>query len=427
MVQQRERDEAREQNNSPKTKNMTGLPGSLKAGIETISGLSLDDVHVHYNSSEPARVEALAYTQGTDIHVGPGQEQHLAHEAWHVVQQMQGRVKPTQMTNNIKVNDNEQLESEADTMAKEASVAEKETDANLVSTSRSTAGTNVVQKVDWNYIYKKQGAHGLLEQIRNTYNVGTKNEYDIVDLKTWQQQAEKWTYFEPAKKAPTQQGGTVGGLYTSVRSKPIVFVNEKLVIKPALAENAIGNIVSTLRHEYEHVQQRNSPDYEYKYKTDIATRGALAEFEAYWTEVVSALREQDPKEAPSDEYFIDAVKRAKKEYNGLSYDAQKMYAREYSFLETIVSLPKSRQERQNLLIQIQQKVQASKILTDAVADGVFNLQVIGGKSTLSLATTLVELDKFHRMEQQRISTQNLAPAPTQNLAPAPTKDLIEFF
>ena len=33
--------------------------------------------------------------QGTDIHVGPGQEQHLPHEAWHVVQQERRRVKPT--------------------------------------------------------------------------------------------------------------------------------------------------------------------------------------------------------------------------------------------------------------------------------------------------------------------------------------------
>lgn len=39
--------------------------------------------------------EALADTQGTDNHVGPGQEQHLPHDAWHVVRQKQGRVKPT--------------------------------------------------------------------------------------------------------------------------------------------------------------------------------------------------------------------------------------------------------------------------------------------------------------------------------------------
>src|SRR5437588_11742204 len=54
--------------------NSTGLPASLRSGIETLSGLSLNDVQVHYNSPKPAEVQALAYTQGgTDIHVGPGQ------------------------------------------------------------------------------------------------------------------------------------------------------------------------------------------------------------------------------------------------------------------------------------------------------------------------------------------------------------------
>jgi len=73
----------------------TGLPDGLRAGIETLSGLPMDDVKVHYNSSQPAQLNALAYAQGRDIHLAPGQEQHLPHEAWHVVQQAQGRVQPT--------------------------------------------------------------------------------------------------------------------------------------------------------------------------------------------------------------------------------------------------------------------------------------------------------------------------------------------
>ena len=72
--------------------NKTGLPGHLKMGIESLSGYSMDDVKVHYNSSKPAQLQAHAYAQGTDIHLGPGQEKHLPHEAWHVVQQKQGRV-----------------------------------------------------------------------------------------------------------------------------------------------------------------------------------------------------------------------------------------------------------------------------------------------------------------------------------------------
>lgn len=91
----------------------TGLPERLKAGIESLSGLAVDDVRVHYNSARPADVHALATTQGADIHLGPGQEQHLPHEAWHVVQQKQGRVKPTRQLDGAAINDDVGLEREA--------------------------------------------------------------------------------------------------------------------------------------------------------------------------------------------------------------------------------------------------------------------------------------------------------------------------
>jgi hypothetical protein len=97
--------------------NNTGLPDNLKTGIESLSGISMDSVKVHYNSAQPAQLNALAYAQGTDIHVAPGQEQHLPHEAWHVVQQAQGRVQPTmQMKDGVPVNDDAGLEAEADRM-----------------------------------------------------------------------------------------------------------------------------------------------------------------------------------------------------------------------------------------------------------------------------------------------------------------------
>ena len=100
--------------------NNTGMPDNLKSGIESLSGFSMDDVRVHYNSSKPATVQALAYTQGTDIHVAPGQEKHLPHEAWHVAQQMAGRVSPTTNINGMAVNDNAALEHEADVMGEKA-------------------------------------------------------------------------------------------------------------------------------------------------------------------------------------------------------------------------------------------------------------------------------------------------------------------
>lgn len=103
------------------------MPDNLKSGIESLSGYSMDDVKVHYNSSQPAQLNALAYAQGTDIHVAPGQEKHLAHEAWHVVQQKQGRVKPTkQMKLSVPVNDDKGLENEADVMGAKAMQMKRE-------------------------------------------------------------------------------------------------------------------------------------------------------------------------------------------------------------------------------------------------------------------------------------------------------------
>ncbi|MCH2196891.1 DUF4157 domain-containing protein [Kordia sp.] len=101
-------------------KNSTGLPDNLKSGIEKLSGHSLDDVKVHYNSSKPAQLNAHAYAQGTNIHVAAGQEKHLPHEAWHVVQQKQGRVQATKTVNGAKINDNVALEKEADVMSTKA-------------------------------------------------------------------------------------------------------------------------------------------------------------------------------------------------------------------------------------------------------------------------------------------------------------------
>lgn len=98
----------------------TGLPSKLKANVEHLSGVSMDDVKVHRNSEKPAVVQAKAYAQGTNIHLGPGQEQHLPHETWHVVQQKTGRVKPTTKISGISVNDNPTLEREADTMGSKA-------------------------------------------------------------------------------------------------------------------------------------------------------------------------------------------------------------------------------------------------------------------------------------------------------------------
>jgi hypothetical protein len=147
VAQPRLMEEEPAQREAAPTPNRTGLPDRLKAGVESLSGISLDDVEVHYNSNKPAQLNALAYAQGTDIHVAPGQEKHLPHEAWHIVQQKQGRVQPTmQMKTGIPVNDNQVLEKEADVMGTKALTAGMgKVDANLQLPGEGTS-TSIVQR-----------------------------------------------------------------------------------------------------------------------------------------------------------------------------------------------------------------------------------------------------------------------------------------
>ena len=125
--------------------NNTGLPDNLKAGIENLSGYSMDDVKVHYNSDKPEQLQAHAYAQGTDIHLAPGQEKYLGHEAWHVVQQKEGRVKPTmQMKGKMNVNDDSSLETEADLMG--AKAIDNTENGSSVALKNKRLSTNVYQR-----------------------------------------------------------------------------------------------------------------------------------------------------------------------------------------------------------------------------------------------------------------------------------------
>lgn len=106
---------------SPAPARQGGLPPTLQSGIEALSGVDMSDVQVHHNSSDAGKVNALAYAQGNQIHLGPGQEKHLPHEAWHVVQQKLGRVQATgNVPDGRALNDDPTLEAEADRMGAQA-------------------------------------------------------------------------------------------------------------------------------------------------------------------------------------------------------------------------------------------------------------------------------------------------------------------
>ncbi|WP_123067942.1 eCIS core domain-containing protein [Massilia aurea] len=122
--------------------NNTGLPNRLKSGIESLSGMRVDHIRVHYNSEKPAQLQAHAYAQGGEIHLGAGQERHLPHEAWHVVQQAQGRVAPTLQTKTGALNDAPSLEKEADTMGEKAARFEVHPDAGSLVAAQRVAGVS---------------------------------------------------------------------------------------------------------------------------------------------------------------------------------------------------------------------------------------------------------------------------------------------
>lgn len=97
--------------------NQTGIPIQMKQNFEEKSGLSFDDVRVHYHSALPAKLGALAYTQGTQVFIGPGQECHLQHELGHVLQQKRGQVQATERLHGLNINRSPQLERNADVLA----------------------------------------------------------------------------------------------------------------------------------------------------------------------------------------------------------------------------------------------------------------------------------------------------------------------
>jgi len=151
----------------------------------------MDDVKVHRNSSKPAQLQAHAYAQGTDIHIGPGQEKHLPHEAWHVVQQKQGRVKATmQLKGKEKVNDDVGLEKEADAMGAKAldlrlkKSLNRSTPVKLMQEDRSGAQNDdvVLQRQPIDIIDKSKKSR--FYQRDNTYDKFTNDYKKIQEILT---------------------------------------------------------------------------------------------------------------------------------------------------------------------------------------------------------------------------------------------------
>ena len=256
--------------------NNTGLPDNLKTGIEHLSGYSMDDVQVHYNSDRPAQLQALAYAQGTDIHIATGQEVHLPHEAWHVVQQKQGRVRPTiQAKGNANVNNEAKLEKEA--VLSGAKAARNE-DGRFSINNKPVAQNNispVYQLVSIKYdggVYYPEAHEGgtkvesdeLTPDQRRQVNLNLAGEDDLIDAirQGWRNSAQNIDPVVQALAARITDAGTKAKatrLYLASQNAAVelsTFLNAQSEWQDFLHENRIsmGTILSLHRSfgfEYE--------------------------------------------------------------------------------------------------------------------------------------------------------------------------------
>jgi hypothetical protein len=100
---------------------VSDLPGALQAGIEALSGLSLDAARVHGSASRPGGLAAEAHPRDSDIHLAPGEERHLPHDGEPVTRQSRGRVRAaTKARGRVPITDDGGLEREADRLGRRA-------------------------------------------------------------------------------------------------------------------------------------------------------------------------------------------------------------------------------------------------------------------------------------------------------------------
>ncbi|MBK6265244.1 GNAT family N-acetyltransferase [Marivirga sp. S37H4] len=245
--------------------NNTGLPDNLKSGIENLSGYSMDDVKVHRNSDKPAQLQAHAYAQGTDIHLSPGQEKHLPHEAWHVVQQKQGRVKPTmQLKGKVNVNDDAGLEKEADVMGAKALQENSNTSSKISDKYLENEGVQqlmspykpnsfnipIVQREVKFYWDPRINHWGAFEDEQEPvgYAVHRTGEQIEFDFTRWYTDQVYWQWWQDQMgDAPEEYRQEVPDVVPAVPAVPVVAPEEEQeVAAPALAAVAQAPVQAAL-------------------------------------------------------------------------------------------------------------------------------------------------------------------------------------
>jgi hypothetical protein len=108
--------------------NATGMPAPLRRRMEVAFNADFSKIRVRPASPRAKALGTLAFTQGHEIHMAPGQwapdtragQQLLGHELTHVLQQRAGRVRTTARHEGVGLNAEPALEREADALGARA-------------------------------------------------------------------------------------------------------------------------------------------------------------------------------------------------------------------------------------------------------------------------------------------------------------------
>lgn len=107
-------------------KKQGNLPDEIQTKMEGSFGTDFSDVQIRENSSVAKNLNALAFTQGNEVHFAPGEynpqsikgQKILAHELSHIIQQREGKVKSTHEEQGHNISEQIELENEADRHSK---------------------------------------------------------------------------------------------------------------------------------------------------------------------------------------------------------------------------------------------------------------------------------------------------------------------
>ena len=140
------------------TSDVKSNEAQIKHNVSVLKGRDVTQAKVHYNSGEPAKVNAAAYAQGMNVHLAPGQDHLMGHELTHVAQQMGGEVNAGKQANNglVNINDDPKLEREADEIGAKASQGETLQAKTPKSAPMTHPSTPVIQRY---MVYESRDQH----------------------------------------------------------------------------------------------------------------------------------------------------------------------------------------------------------------------------------------------------------------------------